>query len=175
MKVDLILQANIKIKEGAKKLTFKRPDFFRQQCNQFSEYDDLEVIIRKKKSKRSLNMNAYWHGVCFPILTELMSDYNEVETKKYCTQEFITPVIKKDPITGKEKEIPRGTSDLDKSEGWNFGKKMIKLASQLGGLILDPCSAGYYCGRSECEICSKANEELDKNIPYPESVGEVKF
>lgn len=43
---------------------------------------DVEVIVRKKRTQRSLDQNAYWHAVPFPLLQEALG-YDSIEELKF--------------------------------------------------------------------------------------------
>lgn len=151
MKVKLRLYANIVEENGRLRVAFKNPAYYQQQLSQLSKDKSVIVTIENQQSTRSRQQNKYWHGVCFPILAELMS-LNETEAKEICIEEYILPKV----ITfkGKERELRRGTHELSKSEGVLFTDNIRQLAVELGGYIPTPCESGYFCGRRECDICA---------------------
>lgn len=162
MEIDLILQAKVFLKDGQKRLVFQKPDYYHQQIDQFKDQEIVEVQIKRISNKRSNQQNRYWHGVCFPILSEL-TGYTTNEVKEL-SKKLFSPV-KFLALKGIDIEIQKGTSELNKDEGWKFTQDLIKLGADLGGRILTPCEAGYNCGRKECPICSKILKE--KPIEYP--------
>jgi len=165
MKVEVNFEGKIKQSGKNKRLVLDNDKYFQKQIQSFKIGQKVEGIIKNKSYKRTKNQNAYWHKVCFPVIGELMGETSS-EAKKICKAKFILPDIKKDPETGEELEIPRGSSDLDVSEAWEFTTAMITLAHFLGGKILTPCEAGYSCGRRECDICSqKFNVDA---VEYPD-------
>lgn len=169
MNIELILQGKIVEKDGKKDIEYDNPKYRQQQINQFPVGCVVESIVRNKRRQRSKGQNAYWHKVCFPVISEL-TGFTPKEAKKVCKKKFIEPEIKSYRYKGKlmETEVPRGTSDLNVGEGWNFTQDLIKLAKMLGGKILTPCEAGYFCGRKDCEICMKRIREAENKIEYPE-------
>uniref|UniRef100_A0A6M3XYS6 Uncharacterized protein n=1 Tax=viral metagenome TaxID=1070528 RepID=A0A6M3XYS6_9ZZZZ len=162
------LQGKIVKQNGRKKVEFEKPEYYRQQIEQYPESAKVEVEIRRKSGRRTNHQNRYWHKVCFPEWAEILGEFDEVESKAYCREKFI-PVVVKKAKNGQDIEIKRGTSDLDAYEGWKFTQKMIKNAALHGHIILTPCEAGYNCGRKECPICGKeiekAEEIIDENYP----------
>ena len=147
-KVKLRLRADV-VSDGENgvRLAFKNKDYYRQQVQQLRGHKKAFITIESVGgSKRSLNQNAYWHGVCFPILAE-MTGFTEDEIKQVCKQRYIKPKYKE--LNGTMVKIQRGTSDLDKVEAVEFTEKLMGLAQELGGKILSPCEAGYYCERPE--------------------------
>ncbi len=57
------------------KLKLERPLQF-QQCIRGLAGKRVELTVRKPKSKRSLDQNAYWHGVAVAIMAEFMGEDN---------------------------------------------------------------------------------------------------
>jgi hypothetical protein len=139
-KIKIQLIADIVEKEGQKRLAFKNPDYYRDQINRLDERKKVLVTIENQSSSRSGNQNRYWHAACFPVIAEL-TGYTDAEAKELCKKMFIKPKIVE--LKGKEYEIPRGTSELTKSEGVEFTDAVRNLAVELNGYIPTPAEAGY--------------------------------
>jgi len=165
-RIELKLRAEVikNEKTGKVHLSFKNPAYYHQQVNQLANDKYALVTIENARSKRSNNQNSYWHGVCFPILAELMS-VNDTDAKELCVEDYILPKVIH--IKGKEREIRRGTSGLSKSEGILFTDNIRQLAVELGGYIPTPCEAGYACGRKECDTCNPMTSE-PRPTNYPQ-------
>lgn len=140
MKIQLNLEGKIQKIDGKKRIVFDKPEYYKQQVGQYYEGQKVVVNIKNKSFQRSGQQNKYWHGICFPILAEL-TGFTEMEIKEVCKKKFIKPRVKS--LQGKSIEIPRGTSEIDKSEGVEFTKELIKLALELGGKIPTPAESGY--------------------------------
>jgi len=164
MKLEILIDGIVKTTDSRKRIVFDKPDYYQKQVSTLPDDQKVSVVIKNKTKKRSLGQNAYWHAVCFPVIGELMGETSG-EAKAICKAKFILPKIKVDPQTKKELEIPRGSSELDAYEGWEFTTAMMELAHFLGGKILTPCEAGYVCGRRNCDVC--AAKIQDSGVEYP--------
>ena len=162
----IILRAKITNNNGQKRLVFENPDYYRDIINRLNENYPAFVEIRNDVPKRSVKVNRYWHGVCFPLIAE-MTGYTNEEAKAICKTMFLEPKIVE--VKGFEVEIQKGTAELDKKEATDFTDKIRNLAVDLGGYIPTPCEAGYLCGRDECLIC---NPPEGKELDYPTSGGD---
>lgn len=77
----------------------------------------VEIIIRKERTKRSLDQNAYLHTVPFPILAEYFGD--SIEGVKYSVMGECWG-WKRDRITGREVPVKANTSDMTVDEAAFF-------------------------------------------------------
>lgn len=160
-KIKINLIADIVLKDGQKRLAFQNPDYYRDQINRLNDQKKVIVTIENQTSSRSGRQNRYWHGACFPIIAEL-TGYTTAEAKELCKKQFIKPKIVE--IRDKEYEIPRGTSELTKSEGVEFTDAVRNLAVELGGYIPTPEEAGYAVDEPSDR---KELPEYDDNCPTP--------
>lgn len=141
-KITLRLRADVvEQPDGQLRLAFASPSYYRDQIEKLRGYRRAIVTIENQGTGRSLNQNAYWHGVCYPILAEL-TGYTEAEIKEVTKRMFITPKIV--TIKSREYEITRGTSELEKWEGVEYTDALRQLAVELGGEIPTPEEAGYH-------------------------------
>lgn len=73
----------------------------------------VEVIIRKERTRRSLDQNAYLHAQPFPILAEFFGD--SVEGVKYSLMGECWG-WKRDRVSGHEVPVKANTSDMTVDE-----------------------------------------------------------
>ena len=97
-----------------------------------NEGKEVEVEINVKKSRRSLDANAYLWGVVYKIIA-LHTGHSEQEIHEYMKRICLPPVFKK--IMGKEIKMPRSTSDLNKSDFYEYIEKIRAEVSTLGIII----------------------------------------
>jgi hypothetical protein len=143
-KVKLRLRAEVVEEHGLIRIKFNSPTYYRDQLEKLRGHKTAIVTIENLGTQRSLNQNAYVHGVCYPVLAEL-TGYSEIEIKELTKVMFIKPKIV--TIREKEYELRRGTHELEK---WEFGEyidALMALAIELGGTIPTPESAGYHIVR----------------------------
>lgn len=165
------LSAEIVEHQGIKNLAYSSPTNYYHLLER-APLGKYSVTIENKKSQRSGGQNRYWHKCCFPVIAEL-TGHTITEAKEICVKMFILPKIVE--VKGKEYEIRRGTSELSVSEGVEFTDSVRNLAVELNGYIPVPCESGFFCGRRECDICSKKmNEEEHAQEDYPQESNEVK-
>lgn len=97
----------------------------------------VDVVVRKHREQRSLDQNAYWHGVAFPILADALGyDADEVdELKFYVMGEWSGW---RQSRTGDRLPNKMHTSDLDTAEGADFTDWLIRFGAKLpgGGVII---------------------------------------
>lgn len=173
-KVKLNLIADVLTDDKGKvTISFKNPAYYRQQVQQLKGKKRAIITIESEEKQRSVAQNAYWHGVCFPILAPLCS-LSEAEVKELCVKKFI--LAKVFTFEGKEYELRKGTKDLSKIEGIEFTDNLFNFAIELGGNIPTPCEAGYACGRRNCDTCSPMIADQGIKTYYPENnLGEPTF
>lgn len=80
----------------------------------------VEVVVRKERTQRSLNQNAYWHAVPFALLAEYWGEDIET-TKLLCLGECFGW---KDTREGHRVPIKPSTSALTTEEGSHFTEWM---------------------------------------------------
>lgn len=144
-KIELRLRAEVvEQPNGDIRLRFKNPDYYRDQLEKLRGYRHAVVTIENQGIGRSNNQNAYVHAVCYPVLAEL-TGYSQAEIKELTKQMFIMPKVLE--VHGREYEIRRGTSELEKWEFVEYIDAMIDLAHKLDGHIPSPEEAGYHVVR----------------------------
>lgn len=93
----------------------------------------VEVVIRKPKSKRSLDMNAYWHKWPFRLIADEVGD--SIEGVKYDLMgEFFGWVP--GPVSGKLIPAKVHTSDMTKEESARFVDWLIPFGLQKFGVVI---------------------------------------
>lgn len=158
----IILRAKIIEEQEQKRLEFVNPDYYKDVVNRLSSLHPVLVEIKNERPRRTGQQNRYWHGVCFPIIAELTGYTNE-EAKALCRAMFLEPKFLE--VQGRQIQTQKGTAELDKKEAMDFTDKIINLATELGGTILSPCEAGYFCGRDDCSICQAELKQLPTVYP----------
>lgn len=83
---------------------------------------DVEVILRKVERKRSLDQNAFYHGIIVPRLSE-HTGYEKEELHTELKRRFING---------------RSTTTLNTTEFCRFVEDCQRLGSELGCYIPDP-------------------------------------
>lgn len=96
---------------------------------------DVEVVIRRKRSKRSVDQNAYWHAVPFPILAEALG-YELIEELKYDLMGACWGWTRSK--AGHEIPVKIHTSELDTADGAHFTDWLVQFGAMLpgGGVII---------------------------------------
>lgn len=104
----------------------------RQKYLQTLRGKPVEVIVRRRRSKRSLDQNAYWHSVPFPLLADYLGyDADEIdELKFYLMGEWSGW---RDSKNGDRIPNKMHTSDLDTEEGAQFTEWLIRFGAKLPG------------------------------------------
>lgn len=153
MKQILNFQAKITEENGRKKLIFSSPQYYKFMIQRFKVGEDITVSLENKKSQRSLRQNAYWWGVCYPVIAETtghtVEEIHEIMKQMFLPKKFLA-------IKGIEFEIPKSSKKLTISEGVEYTDKIRNFSAQeLEAPIPTPCEAGYFCGRQDCPICNK--------------------
>ena len=65
-----------------KRLKLETPDRFRQLL-EFLSGHEIELTLQKRRRQRSVNQNAYFHGVCLPMIAEAAGyDRSELQEVK---------------------------------------------------------------------------------------------
>lgn len=96
---------------------------------------DVEVVIRRKRSQRSLDQNAYWHAVPFQLLQEALG-YDSIEELKFdlmgeCWGWTLTKA-------GHRVPIKIHTSHMDTAEGAHFTEWLVRFGAQLPTPVFIP-------------------------------------
>jgi hypothetical protein len=69
------------VTEDGKLLLTPNEETYRRRYLQSLSGRDVEIVVRRKRVQRSLDMNKYWHAVPFPILAEYWGE--DIETTKF--------------------------------------------------------------------------------------------
>lgn len=91
-----------------------------------------EIIVRKKRSRRSGEQNRYFHAICGILGKEL--GYEKEQMKDILKMKF----LKKERVieaTGEIIEYLEHTSRLNKTEFADFTSEVIRWAEQLGIIL----------------------------------------
>lgn len=98
----------------------------------------IEVVVRKRKTKRSLDQNAFWHSVPFPLLAEYLGyDEDEIEELKF----FLMGEYSGWHESKAGLRLPNilHTSDLTTEEGADFTEWLVRFGAKLpGGGVMIP-------------------------------------
>lgn len=70
---------------------------------------EIEVVLRKRKSKRSEQQNKYLFGCVYPLIAEHTGEHANL-VHKWCAEEFLPKDVIK--IAGKEKIVTPSTTEL---------------------------------------------------------------
>lgn len=92
----------------------------------------IEVVVRKERTQRSLDQNAYWHAVPFALLAEYWGEDIET-TKLLCLGECFGW---KDTRDGHRVPIKPSTSALTTEEGSHFTEWMPPWAMREFGVSI---------------------------------------
>lgn len=101
---------------------------------QNNEGKNVEVIVRRKRAKRSDNQNRYYWGVIIPIihseLVNLGHRLNSEEVHFFLKQKFNykTVATKEGELIG---EIPQSTATLNKLEFMEYVDKIIQWSAEI--------------------------------------------
>jgi len=112
--------------------------------NAFDELQDGHYLVRiEPKKTRSLNQNAYFHGVMVPLVLQGLRDagFNEVKTpedaKDIIKSLFLKKIIKNE-ISGEEIPVIRHTSELTTVEFNAMMEECGQWASEYLGIFIPP-------------------------------------
>ena len=104
----------------------------------------VKITVEKARSKRSVNQNAYFHGVVIPMIASKLIDmgFNEAKSKDW-TKDFIKyNCLLKEAVSEKTGEVIKSlgrTSGLTKSEFMDFVSEVQQWAAEkLDLYIPDP-------------------------------------
>lgn len=89
----------------------------------------VDLTLKVHREQRSLDQNAYWHAVPFPILQDALG-YDSIEELKLalmgeCWGYHI------DKVTGRELPIKPHTSSMNTEEGAHFTEWMVRFGALL--------------------------------------------
>jgi hypothetical protein len=94
---------------------------------------DVDVVVRRKRSQRSLDMNAYLHAVPFPILADLFGD--DIEGTKWSLMGECFG-WKRCKVTGRDVPIKPHTSEMTVEESTYFVDWLIPWAQMNHGAVI---------------------------------------
>ncbi len=109
----------------------------RQLRGVLSQMDEVEITIRKPRTKRSNEQNAFLHVICRLLkdgLNELGNNYNEVTVKSIVKYKFLL-VTEVNQNTGETFERIKDTSELSVEEMKVFIEQIIYFAAELGIIL----------------------------------------
>lgn len=98
---------------------------------------NVEITVRKERTKRSIDQNAYLHAVPFPLLAEELG-YESIEELKYALMGECWG-WKRDRATGHEIPVKPSTSSMSVEECTHFIDWLIKWAATPGNV----CAHGF--------------------------------
>jgi hypothetical protein len=123
-----------KIGRGKLWLEFRREfDVFVQT---FNEGQDVELILRKFRRKRTLPQNSYLWGVVYPLLGEHCG-YDSEEIHAACKERFLRD--RAHEVNGLIKV--RSSTSLDTVEMTEYIESVRRLAAEMGVVIPSPGEA----------------------------------
>lgn len=96
---------------------------------------DVEIVVRKRRTQRSLKQNAYWHDVPFPLLLEACG-YDSIEELKYDLMGTCWGWTR--TKAGHEIPIKAHTSELTTAEGAYFTEWLVQFGAQLPRPVIIP-------------------------------------
>lgn len=121
----------IKLENG--KVTFLDLDIYKNYIKRLKN-GYYEVVLRRPKKIRSLEQNAYFHGVAVQILSEELGiDFEDM--KDLLKTQFLRKTIL---LRGKPFEIVQHSSELDTIDFNKFVKDIQRFAAGLNIIIPDP-------------------------------------
>lgn len=116
-------------------LTLGRPkDYGRHLRSLAGQY--VEVIVRKQRTQRSLDQNAYWHAVPFPLLQDALG-YDSIEELKLALMGECWG-YHLDKVTGRELPLKPHTSSMSTEEGARFTEWLIRFGAMLPTPVIIP-------------------------------------
>ena len=119
-----------KVEKG--KLILDSPDRFRVHLSRY-EGHHVEVVVRKKKSQRSIQQNKAYFGIAVDILCE-HTGFNREEMHEALKQKFASRVDEKTGLT-----IVESTADMDTVRFCQYYEDIQRWATEfLGVYIPDP-------------------------------------
>lgn len=122
-----------KIEKG--KLALDTPDRFRVHLSRY-EGQSVEVVVRKKKSQRSLQQNRAYFGIAVEILCD-KTGFNREEMHDALKQKFASRIDEKTGLT-----IIESTADMDTVRFMKYYDDIQKWAAEfLGVYVPDPNEA----------------------------------
>lgn len=95
----------------------------------------VEIVVRKERTKRSLNQNAYWHAIPFPLLAENLG-YDSIDELKYDLMGECWGWTRSK--AGHDIPAKIHTSDLTIDEGSYFTEWLVRFGAQLPSPCLIP-------------------------------------
>jgi len=95
---------------------------------------EVEIVVRRRQYKRTLDQNAYWHGVCFPLLMEHFG-YTDVAQLKLDLMGTCWGWTRS-PVTGKEVPIKPSTSAMSLEEGTHFTDWLLTWSAEEHGVFI---------------------------------------
>lgn len=91
-----------------------------------------EVVVRPKKTKRSLDQNSLYWKWCTIIANDTGNTPNDIH--EYLKGEFLPPVFV--TVNGKSRECRRSTTDLNTADMTNYLNRIEAWAATDLGLLL---------------------------------------
>ena len=115
------------------------PESYKRYLSGFNEGEKIVIDIEKKKNKRSLSQNAYYHVYLSVIEAETGNTADDLH--EYFKRKFLRPQEK--TILGVEMKLPASTTNLSKHD---FSEFLDRICALTGVPIPDPVLAGYTTG-----------------------------
>jgi hypothetical protein len=95
---------------------------------------DQTIYASDSYHQRSLDQNAYFHGVIIPIIDEETGNYNQAYTKQEMAKKFATTTVVLG--TGEEGELTQGTHEMNTKEMTEYIDKIRLWASEFLGCYI---------------------------------------
>lgn len=101
---------------------------------------EIELALCKRRQKRSLEANAYFHSVVLPALAEA-AGYEDLQMKDALKAHFLS-------VHDGNGKLPRvrGTSELNTAEFADFVDRCIRLGAEMYRIVIPDPSGGMLHG-----------------------------
>lgn len=119
------------VRDDGSKLDLDFPSDYREFIKQFAGYE-IEVDVRRRRSKRSLKQNAYLHAVIKPYADHLGYTVEELKLA------LLGECFGYHSVKGVQIPVKLHTSDLSTQEFVDLTELLIQKAAEDGVLILYP-------------------------------------
>lgn len=96
----------------------------------------LELVVRRKRAKRSNEANRYYWGIVIPLIAEELG-YDKDDCHEVLAMHFLR--IENCPVTGAPRR--KRTPDCDSAEFAEYVEKCIRLAAEHGVYVPQPGEA----------------------------------
>lgn len=110
------------------KLEFLHKDFLAKCLRGYEEGEKLEVIVRKRKSQRSIRQNKYYFGVVLKLIAEDQSE--DINYVHWCMSDKFLKRVEFNRLTKKETIYTPSTTKLKTDQFEKYLEAIRKWASK---------------------------------------------